>query len=184
MKTTLFLILLTCNFLTFGQIDTAVSKTSLESFSARSGSILEKKWFDIGEMSKAEIKIRVLQIKDLTTNQKTAGAVIETHIPYGSSYNVQNRTAYLDMDEIDGLIKAVNYIKANLDTVPLEYTELKYTSRGDFEFGVFLQNNKWTVYLQTSDYSNSTVYLKVTEIDYFLQRIIECQTKLNQLMAE
>lgn len=112
MKTTLFFILITFSLYSFGQNDTITSKTSLESFSARSGSILEKKWFEIGEMSKTEIK--VLQIKDLTTNQKTAGAVIETNIATGSGYSVQTRTAYLDMDEIDGLIKAVNYIKANL----------------------------------------------------------------------
>lgn len=155
---------------------TEADKSKLEKFEDRSGSIIKKLFLDIGKV--AGLKVQVLTIEDLTSNAKESGLRMET-TPY-SSLGSDTKIAYLDKDEVAGLLQTLTYFKDKVfGTTPETYTEVTYTSRSGFSASIFRDGKDWTVVLRLEKYdSRSKVYLKEKELPEIISLVEQAKAKL------
>ena len=142
-----------------GQSDTKENELSnAELFSSKSGTLIEKKFGNIGTVKDVEVK--VVRYKDLMTGEEIQALLLQYEV--ASSYSTDTKSASLDSDEIDGLIKSIKMMQDNVfNTSPTTYTEVTYKSRGGFEAGCFSKKGDWSTYLKLEKFDGkSYVFLK------------------------
>lgn len=172
---TLFVILLLITA-AFTQDKVAPKEQSkLEQFSARSGSLLEKRFVPVGTIK--SVKVEVLVLTDLLTNSKISG--VRFSYDTGERYSTE-KTAFLDADEIDGLIKSIDYIKTKaLPATPESYTEIVYSSRSGFTAGCYYSDSKWTAFMKLERFdTKSFVSLDIVALDQLAGLLKDAKTKL------
>jgi vacuolar-type H+-ATPase subunit D/Vma8 len=140
MKKILLFLFLFCAVCASSQVKTPEKEQSkLEAFSLRSGSLIEKQFTDVGEVK--EVKVQVYILTDLISGVKISGLRLSKVV--SDRYSSDSKTAALDLDEIDGLIKSINALKTKVfPSVRTSYTEIVYKSRGGFMAGAYFDRGK------------------------------------------
>lgn len=137
-------------------------QSNAEAFSAKAGTLMQKEFVEIGTVKKA--KVQVLYYTDLISNIKKSALKFEYDVV--TSYTTDTKVAILDVDEIDGLMKSIKLMQDNvMVTVPTNYTEVYYRSRGGFEAGCFTSKGAWSCYLKLEKYDGkSYVWLEASDL--------------------
>lgn len=169
MKVFLPIFLLLFSAITFGQVVKPTperEQSKLEAFSARSGTVIERQFIDIGDVR--GVKIQVYKVMDLVSKTNISGLRFEYTVR--SSYSTDDKIAVLDSDEVDGLIKTIDMLKATVfPSTRDSYTEVEYRSRGGFEAGAYYSDKKWTAFLKLEKYdSKSIVTMRTEDLDALL----------------
>lgn len=150
-------------------------KQTLETFSAETGTLIEKTFIDVGKIGNARVQILVL--KNLISGDKSKGIRFEK--PTGKQYG-NDAISFIDEDEVEGLLKSIAIIKGKiLPTTPSNYQEVNFNSRSGFGAGCFWSKNKWSSYLKInkSD-SDSYIWLGDGDLDTFDQLLTDAKAKL------
>jgi len=149
-------------------------KSKTEEFSAKSGTLIQKEFIDIGTIKGCQLQI--INLIDLIAGDKTSGVRFE----YRSAYSSDTKSAFLDADELDGLIKSIKIIQERiLPTAPLNYTEVSYKSRSGFQAGCFQGKKEWSAYLKLESFdNNSYVFLNRDDLDKVLSFLSIIKEKL------
>src|SRR5262249_43350538 len=97
-----------------------------------------------------------------------------------ASYGGDTKTAFLDADEVDGLIKSLTLLKTTVFPSTKEvYTEVNYTSRGGVVAGAYYADNKWNAFFKIAKYdSRSSVTMKPEDFDQLLTLLQQVKEKL------
>ena len=128
-------------------------QSNAEAFSAKAGTLMQKEFVEIGTVKKA--KVQVLYYTDLISNIKKSALKFEYDVV--SSYSTDTKVAILDVDEIDGLMKSIKLMQDKVMlTVPTNYTEVYYRSRGGFEGGCFTSKGAWSCYLKLEKFDGKS----------------------------
>ena len=169
-------IILTCALIILSLSNFAQTKekeiTQAEQFSAQAGVLMEKQFYEIGKIKGLEVK--VLKIKDLSSGVTKKSLRFE--YAYKSSYSSDTKIAALDFEEIDGLIKSIENLKANVFTSTKDvYTEVTFKSRTGFEAGAYfnIEKSKWMAYVQVEKYDRNSMLLLTPEDFTTLLSLIE-----------
>ena len=134
---------------------TANEKTlsNAEQFSAKAGTLIQKVFYPIGVLKKCELKVIVYTDLISGTKQKA----LKLSMDVVTSYTTDTKTAVLDADEIDGLMKSIKMMQEKvIVTVPEDYTEVSFRSRGGFEAGCFVSKGAWTSYLKLEEFDGKS----------------------------
>lgn len=151
-------------------------QSNAEIFSAKSGTLIQKEFIDVDKIKSCEIQI--LHFTDLITGTKQSG--LKFSMDVASSYSTDTKSALLDADEIDGLIKSIKLIDEKvLATTPSNYTEVYYRSRSGFEAGCYMSKGSWSCYLKLERFdSKSYVWLKPEELKNLLIILQQAKQKI------
>jgi hypothetical protein len=151
-------------------------QSKAETFSQKSGTLIQKEFERIGAISKCQFS--VVTYTDLISQEKEKAVRIE--FEYVGKYNTDTKIALLDADELDGFIKSLKLIIETISkTTPTNYTEVAFKSRGGFEAGAFYEKEKWFYYMKLEKYdSDSYVFLQEADIKAMLATLELCKTKL------
>lgn len=178
MKQYLFLIItLLFSSVTFGQVQSVDKQQSnIEKFSGKSGTLIEKQFTDIANVK--AVKVQVLILTDLITSAKISGVRLEYDVV--DRYTSDSKTAFLDKDEIDGLIASINALKQKVfNTTKENYTEVVYTSRTGFTAGAYFNKGQWSGFMKLERYdSKSFVTLATSDFDTLLAALISAKEKI------
>lgn len=145
--------ILLCSLSAFAQKD-SLSKSLIEKLSDKSGSLFKREFTEIGKIK--GMKVDLLRITNLSeANAKSfSGARFENSTQY-SDY-----IAFVDADELDGLIASLQYIQTKIfnDTAKV-YTEVEFKTRGGFKAGCYFtpDDKKWSGFVQVASYSNKSM---------------------------
>lgn len=153
------------------------TKSKLEVFSLKTGSLIKKEFIDIGEVKKVEIKNLI--ITDLLTKTEVKGIKMETSVY--KSYGSTTKSCFLDADEIDGFIKSGKLLLQELATSKTDnYTEYQFTSRDGFQSGAYISDKKeWKYFLKLDEYdSDSYVWLSKDDFEKMMNAIESAKAKL------
>jgi len=150
--------------------------SNAEVFSAKSGTLMQKEFVEIGTLKKCEIK--VIYFTDLISNTKQSALKFEYDV--ASSYSTDTKAAILDPDEIDGLMKSIKLMQEKvIPTTPTNYTEVSYRSRGGFEAGCFTSKGTWSTYLKLEKFDGkSYVWLTVEDLATLYTYLEQSKAKL------
>ena len=151
-------------------------KSQLEVFSERAGSMIKKEYFDVGKVN--HITFQVLKLTDILTNTTVVGLRME-----GQSSGTYSTTkaAFIDADEVDGLIKALNYVNTTVlnHTPPENDIEYNFHTRSGFAAGIFNYRNKWMGYLKLVRFDNDSQFDFTSEdFEKVKDIIVEAKGKL------
>ncbi len=137
-------------------------QSNAEIFSAKSGALMQKEFIDLDKVKSCEIQ--VIHFTDLISGSKESG--LKFSMDVASSYSTDTKSAMLDSDEIEGLMKSIKLIQEKvLVTTPSTYTEVYYRSRSGFEAGCFTSKGSWSCYLKLEKYdSKSYVWINAEEL--------------------
>ena len=151
-------------------------QSNAEAFSAKAGTLMQKEFIEIGTVKKA--KVQVLYYTDLISNIKKSALKFEYDVV--SSYSTDTKVAILDVDEIDGLMKSIKLMQDKVMlTVPVNYTEVYYRSRGGFEGGCFTSKGAWSCYLKLEKYdSKSYVWLESADLTTLYGLLEQAKAKM------
>ena len=153
------------------------SKSKIEGLSEKSGTLLKKEFIDIGKFN--SVQIQVLKITDVSTGAVLAGLRLEKE---KKGDDAGSFVVFLDSDEIDGLLKSINYINENVLSKPLpdDYIEYNFQSRSGFRAGVYKASSaKWSAFVQLDKYyDDSQLFLGSDELIQFRDLIIQAKAKL------
>jgi hypothetical protein len=150
--------------------------SNAETFSAQSGTLIQKEVVEIGTLKKA--KVQVIYYTDLISNTKKSALKFEIDVV--SSYSTDTKIAVLDVDEIDGLMKSIKLMQDKvMVTVPSNYTEVYYRSRGGFEGGCFVSKGAWSSYLKLEKFDGkSYVWLEAGDLNTLYELLVQAKAKM------
>ena len=150
-------------------------QSNIEKFSAKSGTLIEKKFIDIGKLK--DVKVQVLVITDMMGNAKVSGVRFE--IEKAGRYTSDTKVAFLDQDEVDGLVKSINILKTSvLGTTRDSYTEIAFRSRSGFEAGAYFGEGKWTTFMKLERFDkDSYVFLQPEDFDTLASLLQQAKQK-------
>lgn len=179
-KQLIVLMLSMATLFAFGQ--TAQNQTkeqeisNAEKFSAKAGTLLQKEFFEIGEIKGC--KLTIIHYTDLIGTQKTSSLKFEYE--YSGKYTSDTKAAVLDADEIDGLIKSITMMQEKIfPTTPSTYTEVSFKSRGGFDAGCFSSKGTWSTYLKLEKFDkDSYVWLTKEDFPTLLNLLQQAKAKL------
>lgn len=150
--------------------------SNAEKFSAKAGALIQKEFVEIGSVREA--KISVIYFTDLITNTKQSALKFE----YESvgKYSTDTKSALLDADEVDGLIKSIKIIQEKIfPSTATNYTEVSFKSRGGFDAGCFWSKGSWSTYLKLEKYDkDSYVFLGKEDFTTLLGLLEQAKIKL------
>lgn len=159
-----------------GQITKEKELSEVEEFSIQAGTLIQKTFLDVGKVKKVEVQIVIF--RNLINQESMSGVRFsKTHV---SSYSSDEKIAFLDPDEVDGLIKSIKILESKIfNSKPMNYSEVSFKSRGGFEAGCFYSKESWKTYLKLEKYDNdSYVYLSQNDFSTLLTILIKAQNKL------
>lgn len=162
-------------FIALGLAQEKEPGTKIESILISKGSLLIKESLSLGEMKYGNIKFDALTIYEPGKEaQKIKGIRIEVQRS-GELYS--SNTAFLDLEEINNLLKSIDYMNnlilkwKNEDRGNL-YTEVQYLTKGDFKIGFYQQGKDQKVFISCGSIGASTQFVKIEELQK-IRNIIE-----------
>src|SRR5262249_104311 len=85
-------------------------KTRLEQFQAKTGSVAVKGYSEVGRLAGkagSAVTVTSMEVTDASNSAKQFGIIITTQ---GAGQYAQENTSYIDFDEVDSLLKGIDYI--------------------------------------------------------------------------
>ena len=110
-------------------------KTNLSKISLREGAIIAKKFEDIGTFTTkgilpsgtGNITVQFVTLTDAASNESLTGYLFST-VNYVGTGNFQNYSSFVDIDEVPGLIKYLDFIVSKLSS-PEKHIEYWFNSK-------------------------------------------------------
>jgi hypothetical protein len=177
MRMIIYVILISCiGMNAYGQQKDEKELSNAEQFSAKSGTLIQKVFIPVGTIKKCDLK--VVEYTDLISSTKQKALKLSYDVV--SSYSTDTKTAILDTDEIDGLMKSIKLMQEKVMlTVPSDYTEVSFKSRGGFEAGCFVSKGAWSSYLKLEIYDGkSYVWLEKDDLTTFYDLLSQANAKM------
>lgn len=160
----------------------AEPRTKLEALEWRYESVLIKGFTQIATLNArgADIRIDAVELKDAGASTRALGILIA--LKETGDTPRENR-AFIDYDEIDRLLRALDSIaRVNETVTKLASFEARYRSLGDLEIVVFRQGRSGTAASITSGICDRvTGLLTLDELDRLKAHIVEAKARLDEI---
>lgn len=170
MKKIILSIALVLPMLVFAQAPEATKpapSTKLEAFSGRTGIVVVKGYSELGGVAGlgGRVNISAREFRDASNPKVTV---------YGVAFEVKEsgrlereNTSFIDEDEIEALIRGLDYIqKINRSVTTMGSFEAQYRTKGDFSATVFSSSDSSiSVALSSGRIGRTNVYLKLHDLE-------------------
>jgi hypothetical protein len=148
-----------------GEVQKAPPATKLEAFSARTGIVLVKGYTTLGTVNgMGRVSIDVREFRD-ASNPKS--------VQYGVAFEVKEsgrlereNTSFIDEDEIDSLIRGLDYIsKIDRGVTTFENFEAHYRTKGDLSLVVFSgRGGEISLAVSSGRIGRTQAFLKLSDV--------------------
>ena len=157
-------------------------RTKLEAIEWRYESVLIKGFSQIATINArgADIRIDAVELKDAGAASRALGIVIALREPGDS---LRENRAFIDYDEIDRLLRALESIgRVNETVTKLASFEARYRNLGDLEVVVFRQSRSGTAASVSCGLCERvTALLTLDELDRLKAHLVEAKTRLDEI---
>jgi hypothetical protein len=157
------------------------AKTKLEAFQAMTGAVIIKGFSKIGSVSGqygGNVSVEGREFLDASSGKREYGITIDV----AKAGEVErNHTSYIDYDEIESLLKGIDYIaKVQSSVTKLEDFQADYRTKGDFQISTF-STRKGEIMAAVSGgaFSEVTTYFPLSKLDDLRELIVKAKAKLD-----
>lgn len=161
------------------------AKTKLERFSAKTGAVIIRGFHKIGSVEGLYSTIVNIEAKEFTNvadGVKQYGITIEAFEEDGR-YD-KKHTSFIDYDEIDSLIKGIEYIsKVKASVTKLENFQADYSTRGDLNISTFSSGNKIKAAVTSGNVGGVRTYFKIEDLEKVKNLIKQAKAKIDEIKA-
>jgi len=158
------------------------TKTKLEAFEAQAGAVLIKGITEVGSVKgMGSVAVDCREFADAATGRKEYGISIEVT---GSGSFERKDTAFIDYEEIDSLLKGIDYIsKIDKSVTPLTTFEAVYRTKGDLQVTTFTTaaNSKVQAAVQSGRFSSASAFLSLDQLAKFRGLVADAKAKLDSI---
>src|SRR4029434_4753566 len=160
--------------------DQKQSKTKLEAFQAKAGTVLVKSYSEIMSITgtpSGQVAVDAMELQDRTNGSRALGLLID--IKPAGEYTQHSRS-FIDFDEIDSLLKGIDYIsKVTSAPPPLKNFEAHYQTRGDFSVVTFNESDgKIAASASSGLLGSNQVFLTAQDLSKLRQAIVSAKETL------
>lgn len=155
-------------------------RTTLEALEDKQTTVVLKGFTRITTLEIRGIRVDAVEMREMGNVARAKGVAIV--LREGSGRERDNR-AFLDYDEIDPLISAIDVLnRVDETSTKLAGFEARYRTRGDFEMRVFRQTARGTaLLLQTGLCEPATQTLSLDDLAKLKAMILEAKQRLDDL---
>jgi hypothetical protein len=160
---------------------TPEGKTNLETFQAKTGAVIIKGFTRQGSIRGVggTVEVSNREFIDAQTGKKAYGVVVE--VKESGRLERSNRS-FIDYDEIDSLLKGIDYIaKIDSTVTKLKNFEAQYTTKGEFSVTVFNDAEGLQVAITSGRFGGVSMYLKLEELVNFRKLITDAKAGLDEI---
>ena len=158
-------------------------KTQLEAFEVQTGSVLIKGFGEVGSIGgmSSSIVVECREFTDASTARKVHGITIEVK----EGGRVERRdTAFVDYDEIDSLLKGIDYIsKLDKSVTTLPNFEAVYKTKGDLRIFTFSSSNSGKIQaaVQAARFGSGSAFISLDQLAKLRTLIADAKAKLDAI---
>ena len=160
-------------------------KTKIEQFSAKTGVVLIRGFHKIGSaqgLYSTSVNVESKEFTNVSDGTKQYGITIETFKEDGR-YD-KKHTSFIDFDEIDSLIKGIEYIsKVKAEVTKLENFQADYTTRGDLKISTFSSTNGVMAAVTSGKIGSVAAYFNIADLEKIKQLVIQAKQKIESIKA-
>ncbi len=158
-------------------------KTKLEEFSARTGAVIIRGFEEIGSaygLYNTSITVEAKEFVNVSTGKREYGITIEVKKEDGR-YDKES-TSYIDYDEIESLIKGIDYI-AKVDKSRTKFSNFQadYNTKGDFRISTFSTAGKIMVAVSSGRIGSVSAYYNLSSLTEIRTLIKKAKDKIDAL---
>ena len=161
------------------------AKTKLEQFSAKTGAVLIRGFQKVGSVQglyNTSINIESKEFSNVTDGSKQYGVTIEAYKENGK-YD-KKHTSFIDFDEIDSLIKGIDYIsKIKPDTTKLEDFQADYTTKGELKISTFSSGDKLMAAVTSGNIGGVAAYFNIEDLAKVRGLLLEAKKLIESIKA-
>ncbi|MFN2510961.1 MAG: hypothetical protein ABR568_05890 [Pyrinomonadaceae bacterium] len=160
-------------------------RTKLESIDGQYEKVLIKGFTQVAAFNArgGEVRVDALELKEAGSPTRALGIVVAIREVREAGERPLDNRWFVDYDEIEALIKAIDSIAKVSETVTkLTGFEARYRTAGDLELNVFRQSRSGTAASLTSGIcEKTTVLLTLDELERLKGIIVEAKTRLDEI---
>jgi hypothetical protein len=156
-------------------------QTKIELFQARTGAVILKNFTTVGSLRGigGTTTVTCREFVDAQTGKKEYGITID--VKESGRLERENRS-YVDYDEIDSLIKGIDYIlKIDNSVTKLKNFEANYRTKGSLEVSVFNDAEGIETGVTVGNIGSTSVYFKPDDFQNFRKLIVEAKATLDAI---
>ena len=158
------------------------ARTRLEAIESRYERVITKGFSQLATISTRGIEIRLdaIEMKDTSDSTRAIGLVIALR---ELDENPRENRAFVDYQEIDGLIKGMETVaRVNETMTKLAGFEARYRTLGDLEINVFRQTRSGTAASLSSGICDRvTALLTLDDLEKLRGHVIEAKARLDEI---
>jgi hypothetical protein len=158
--------------------------TKLEALDAQVGSVIVKNYTYIGSVSgfSGIVMVTGYEFVEPQTGRKDYGISIEVRETGRSEREGREARTYVDYDEIDALIRAIDYIVRIERSTSLENFEAQFRTRGELQVSTFLRpNGALQSEVSIGFFRRAVITISLGKLTDFRKLIADAKTTLDKI---
>jgi hypothetical protein len=159
----------------------AQPQTKLEAFQRQVGSVVVKGFLKMGSVGEmGAVSVECMEFVNATTGKKQTGIVIEVE---GAGRTSSSDRSFIDYDEIDSLLKGIDYIsRVKQDVTSLGSFKATYKTRGDLTVTSFSSNEgKIEAAVTSGHFRGATAYIPLVKLSQLSDLVLKAKQRLDKL---
>ena len=133
--------------------------------------VQENLYFDTIKTTWRDIKMQTVTLINVATGSKLYALRLEHKADRSTSI------VSIDIDEIDGVITTLKYIKAHINELE-DYSEIRYKTNSGLIVGAYYSSNKKQIFFEFK--ATDTEFIEIGEIDSLISKFEAAKQKLGQ----
>jgi len=158
-------------------------KTKLEKFTAKTGVVIIRGFQKIGSargLYNSSVNVESKEFTNVGNEKKEYGITIETVEADG-----KNHTSYIDYDEIESLIKGIDYITGvKPDVTNFQNFQADYKTRGDLGVSTFSSEGEILASVTSGKYGSADAFYEINELRKVRELIVKAKAKIDELKPD
>lgn len=163
---------------------TTAPKTKLEAFEAQTGTVIIRGFSNVGSIRGlygTSIDVEAREFTNATSGRKEYGITVTVK---ETQRLERDSTSYIDYDEIDSLLRGIDYIgKIKRDVTTLQEFQADYRTKGDLSVSTFTSGPNVMAAIKSGTVGETTAYLKLDDLAAFRKVISDAKAKLDSVKS-
>jgi hypothetical protein len=163
--------------------ESAEPKTKVEAFQAKSGAVIIRGFTKVGTVacrSDTSVEIECKELTDATSGKKEFG--ISVTVKNSARFSKES-TSHIDYDEIDSLLKGIEYIaKIDKTATRLALFQADYKTKGDLTVSTYSSSQgEVQAAVQSGRFGGTMAFLSLSDLEDFRKLIANSKRALDEI---